>query len=590
MSKTNDLDLLDYYTRELDFLRKDGKNFAQRFPKVASRLDLRDSESLDPHTERLIESVAFLSARVRRDIDREYSEIASGLLGNLCPSLVQPIPSTTVVQISSKDLQGKVTTGIKIPRHTLLSTKTTAGDDCKFRTVWDSKIMGIDVVEGKINDEENLFLKIRTQQKTDLSELTLNSFSFHIAGEWSVCSALYEALSTRVKFLSIKDNHNNKINLNSSAIRFQGFQEDEIALPQAPGSHPAYSLLQEYFSFPQKFFFFELNGLPNNFFTGSELNITIDMGGLPSKLRLVDSQNFKLNCIPVINIFSKISEPITINHKNYEYLLVADRTQELSTEVHSVVNITASEAGAKIPKIIPQFSELESDKNFDTDSNLVFWSFTRRKSLRKDFSGTDIFLNFVDKKNFLNDPTYPILYANLLCTNRRLAEQLPVKASLTGEGVSAGLSINCLYEPSRQRDPPLGSETIWKLTSLLSLNHHSLIDGETSKTILREILALFASDNNSDLDQIRGVLGLKAKGVTRKLSSDAWRGFCRGIEIEIELDPESFVGSSMILFSLVLSRFFSLYTTINSFISVSVVRGNQKIVEWPPIIGRQEFI
>ena len=61
MSKTNDLDLLDYYTRELDFLRKDGKNFAQRFPKVASRLDLRDSESLDPHTERLIESVAFLA-------------------------------------------------------------------------------------------------------------------------------------------------------------------------------------------------------------------------------------------------------------------------------------------------------------------------------------------------------------------------------------------------------------------------------------------------------------------------------------------------------------------------------------------------
>jgi len=230
------------------------------------------------------------------------------------------------------------------------------------------------------------------------------------------------------------------------------------------------------------------------------------------------------------------------------------------------------------------------EDNFKEKFNHVFWSSSRRKSLRKDFSGTDIFLNFVDKKNFLNDPTYPILYANILCTNRRLAEQLPVKASLTGEGVSTGLLINCLYEPSRQRDPPLGSETIWKLTSLLSLNHHSLIDGETSKTILREILALFASDNNSDLDQIRGVLGLKAKGVTRKLSSDAWRGFCRGIEIEIELDPESFVGSSMILFSLVLSRFFSLYTTINSFISVSVVRGNQKIVEWPPIIGRQEFI
>ena len=199
-------------------------------------------------------------------------------------------------------------------------------------------------------------------------------------------------------------------------------------------------------------------------------------------------------------------------------------------------------------------------------------------------------MNFVDKNNSIENPIYPVLYAKILCTNRRLAEQLPVKASLTGDGVSAGLIINCLYEPSRQRDPPLGSETIWKLTSLLTLNHHSLVAGETSKTFLREILSLFASDKNSDLDQIRGVLGLSAKGITRKFSDDAWRGFCRGVEIQIQLDPEAFVGSSMILFSLILARFFSLYTTINSFISLSVVKGKEKIVEWPPMSGNQELI
>ena len=314
------------------------------------------------------------------------------------------------------------------------------------------------------------------------------------------------------------------------------------------------------------------------------------MGGIPSKIRSVGTENLKLNCIPIINLFSKISEPITIDHRNYEYLLIADRTRELSTEIHSVINVTASEPGAKIPKLIPQFSALENDEKIDNSCNSTFWSCSRKKSLRKDFPGTDIFLNFVDKKNSLHNPTFPVLYAKILCTNRRLAEQLPVKASFTGEGVSAGLTINCLYEPSRQRDPPLGSETIWKLTSLLSLNHHSLVAGETSKNLLREILSLFASDKNSDVDQIRGVLGLTAKGTTRKLSNDAWRGFCRGVEIEIQLDPEAFVGSSMILFSLVLAKFFSLYTTINSFISLSVVRGKEKIVEWPPMSGNQELI
>lgn len=590
MSRTKELDLLDYYVRELDCLRKDGKDFAQRFPKVASRLDLRESESLDPHTERLIESVAFLAARVQRDIDREYSEVASGLLGNLCPSIIQPIPSTTVVKINTNASQGKVNAGIKIPKHTVLSTKTTKGDDCKFRTVWDSKIMALEVHEAKINDNENLFLKILAMQNTDLSEMALDSLSFHITGEWSICSAIYEAISSRVKLISVKDKYNNKTNLNSSAIRLQGFQEDEVALPQIPGSHPAYSLLQEYFSFPKKFFFFELNGLSHKAFRGNVLNIEIDVGGLSSKISSVLTENFKLNCVPIINIFTKISEPIKIHHRNYEYLLVADRTRELSTEIHSIINVTASEPGAKIPKLIPQFSALENSEDFDAKDNSIFWSSTRKKSLRKDFSGTDIFLNFVDKKNSLNDPTYPVLYAQILCTNRRLAEQLPVKASLAGEGISSGLSINCLYEPTRQRDPPLGSETIWKLTSLLSLNHHSLVAGETSKTLLKEMLVLFASDKNSDIDQIRGVLGVNAKGVTRKISQEAWKGFCRGTEIQIELDSEAFVGSSMILFSLVLARFFALYTTINSFTCVSIIRGKEKIVEWPPMSGNQKLV
>ncbi len=590
MSKAEELDLLDYYVRELDYLRKDGKDFAQRFPKVASRLDLRESESLDPHTERLIESVAFLAARVHRDIDREYSEVASGLLENLCPSLIQPIPSSTVVKINPSDQQGKITAGIKVPKHTTLTTKTTMGDDCKFRTIWNSKITSLEVVEAKVDDDDNLFIKIATQNNTDLSEIVLDSLSFHIAGDWSISTALYEALSTRVKSISVRDNQNNSINLNSSAIRFQGFNENELALPQAPGTHPAYSLIQEYFAFPKKFFFFELNGFSNKILAGNEVTILIDLGGLSSKIRKVNFENFQLNCVPVINLFSKISEPITINHRNYEYLLTADRVRELTTEIHSVINVTASEPGARVPQIIPQFSALGKDKNLEENFNNIFWSSSRRKSLRKDFSGTDVFLNFIDKNHSSGRPSYPVLYAKILCTNRRLAEQIPVKASLIGEGVSSGLTINCLYEPSRQRDPPLQSETIWRLTSLLSLNHHSLVDGKNSFTLLKELLSLFASENNSDLDQIRGVLGLSAKGVTRKFSTDAWRGFCRGVEVQIELDPEAFVGSSMILFSLVLAKFFALYTTINSFVCLSVVRGKEKIVEWPPTCGNQELI
>ena len=73
-------DLVDYYRREISYLRESGDHFAQRYPKVAQRLSFSGSESKDPHTERLLESFAFLTARVQREIDREFPLAAMAVL------------------------------------------------------------------------------------------------------------------------------------------------------------------------------------------------------------------------------------------------------------------------------------------------------------------------------------------------------------------------------------------------------------------------------------------------------------------------------------------------------------------------------
>ena len=62
-------DLVDYYRREMSYLRESGDHFAQRYPKVAQRLSFNGSESKDPHTERLLESFAFLTASSLLDAD-----------------------------------------------------------------------------------------------------------------------------------------------------------------------------------------------------------------------------------------------------------------------------------------------------------------------------------------------------------------------------------------------------------------------------------------------------------------------------------------------------------------------------------------
>jgi len=88
---TPENDLLDYYRDEIAYLRVQGGEFAERYPKIAQRLLLSASESPDPHTERLMESFAFLAARVHRDIDGEFPAISGALLESTCPNLVHPV-------------------------------------------------------------------------------------------------------------------------------------------------------------------------------------------------------------------------------------------------------------------------------------------------------------------------------------------------------------------------------------------------------------------------------------------------------------------------------------------------------------------
>ena len=117
-------DLLDYYKRELAYLRGQGADFARSYPQVAQMLELEKGQSSDPHIERLIEAVAFLSARVHRDLDNEFPQISSALLGLLYPSLVTPLPSISIAQFEVDLSQGKLTTGYQIPKSTPLASCT----------------------------------------------------------------------------------------------------------------------------------------------------------------------------------------------------------------------------------------------------------------------------------------------------------------------------------------------------------------------------------------------------------------------------------------------------------------------------------
>ena len=104
-----------------------GAEFADKYPKVASRLVLEPDKCEDPHVERLLEAFAFLAARVHLKIDDEFPEITEALLSILYPHYIRPIPSMSIVQFHVDPEQGKAPGGIRIPKLTPMFSKPVGG-------------------------------------------------------------------------------------------------------------------------------------------------------------------------------------------------------------------------------------------------------------------------------------------------------------------------------------------------------------------------------------------------------------------------------------------------------------------------------
>lgn len=584
MAHPHHQDLAHYYKQELAYLRTQGADFAERYPKVASRLALHGAESHDPHTERLIESVAFLAGRVRRDMEQELPALALEVLGSVCPSLVQPVPSMTVAQFALDPGQGKVTAGFEIPKGTSVYAQTLEHQECRFTTACDATLWPLHIPQATLDADGMLRLELACNAEVDFSELDIDRLCLHLQGDMSLSMALYDALVSGVVSIHVQPEGGARRQLPLKSWRQLGFDASFQALPIPEHAQPALGLLQEYFAFPRKFHFFELSGLKGLLGRGRNCALVLQLQHAAHALRKLDASNFALGCVPIVNIFSRTSEPLLVDHKHYEYLLIADRQRDSHTQVHSILKVTASDPSQDKPTELTPFG---AASHVGMERETVLWSARREASLRPRIAGTDVFLSFVDAQRAVRSMGSTVVYAQVLCTNRKLAQQVPRRARLVAEGPAQPTVARVLYEPSVERDPPLESDALWQLHSLLTLNHLSLLHSSDGVLRLRELLGLFAADSQRDHAQIKAISALKAHNVAAHIGQQAWRGFCRGTQINLEFDEASYVGGSSLLMSAVLAHFFAMYTAMNSFVRVAAVRGGEVRKQWEPMTGRQ---
>jgi type VI secretion system protein ImpG len=618
-----DTRLLKHYESELSYLREMGAEFAESYPKIASRLGMDGVEVLDPYVERLLEGSAFLSARVQLELEMQYPAFTSHLLEIVYPHYLAPTPSMMVAQLHPDMENANLEEGYVVPRRTQLRSSLAEGAQtaCVFTTgndltLWPIEISEAEYIDGRgalvaagvsgdIDARAAIRLRLKRHADLPIGELQMDQLSLFLGGQGARGWKLHQLLCTQTKGLVARstDRRADWTLPLKGGVKPLGFEASEALLPRPRQSFDGYRLLQEYFAMPERYHFVELNGLS----TGLARSVTSDLDiyillrdGLPEIASGITPDAFSLNCVPAVNLFSKRCDRVQITSRATEHHVLPDRTAGADYEVFAIDRVTGISAdGEDDMPFRPFFSS--SDFTSSGDMHPAYFTVKRKmrqrtekerlKGARTSYLGSESYLSLVDGNQAPYDVAMTQLSVHATVTNRDVPMLLPTGQDdlfhLPDGGPVA--KITTPVTPTRPRPTLAQGDAAWRLISHLSLNYLSIADADHGEgaAALRELIGLYAPTGDRATNmQLEGITSVSSRPIVRRMSDEVLSTAVRGLEITIELDESLFEGTSVYLLGAVLERFFRKYVTINSFTeTVLRTQQNGEIARWRPETG-----
>ncbi|MES2297038.1 MAG: type VI secretion system baseplate subunit TssF [Pseudomonadota bacterium] len=605
-------DIRPFYEREHANLAVLVREFAEQYPQLASMLHIVDGTCEDPTVTRMVEGMAMLGARILQQLEDSYPKFTEALLNVNYPHYTQPFPSASIARFDY-DHAARTITGVStIPRGAIMSAIERGDVACKFRSAYAVTIAPLilaRVAFSAVYDApasvtpasgatSTIHIDIEgTCATLGLAQLDLPVLRAFIDGDASLRASLRDALFMRAVRAYVElDNDGRWIMLEHIPIAAAGFADDDALIPLSAASHPAYRLITEYFAFPEKFNFIDIDLAALSKFLpvhGKRLSLHLALSGIRVDsdiariLKPLSNKNLLLACTPVVNLFPQAAVPITVSHTKAEYPLLASGEHADAFDIHSVdwvKMVRDTGTSATVTQFQPYYSMRHGLSGVRRGR---YWSIRRDDVLAQASPGheTQIALTDIDFNPLA--PETATVSAQLNCTNRDSPTRLQLgqqAGELRIEGGPTTHPIRLLRKPTPSYRFAAGAH--WRLIAQLSLNHRSL--SEENLETFTEMLALYDLPQSPVTQrQIRGIAGMGQRSA-RAWAGDAWGGArVRGIEVCITLDEEAYVGSGMHAFVQVLDHFLALYVQMNAFTQLLIKSKatGQELIRCPPRNG-----
>jgi len=501
------------------------------------------------------------------------------------------------VQFNPETDEKGLAEGFVIPRNSSMNSMLGKSEQtrCEYRTahdvtLWPIKLNQVDYYTRELasleipnipNVKAGIRLRIQTTAGLRFSELKLDSLNLHLMGAGETPMHLYEQFFANAAAIVVQPATRpigwQKI-VDASCIRRVGFDNKQKLLPYDAMSFQGYRLLHEYFAFPQRFMYVELNNLGDAIKSCDDNLLDIIVLFRESNIELegtINVDNFGLFCTPAINLFEKRLDRIPISDKFFEFHVVPDRTRSHDFEVYKLTKVIGY--GARSDQL-EEFLPFYLAKDFGDSEANGYYVINRVPMPNSQNAGFHAAPFSADVKQ---------LGVEALCTNRDLPLHVPIgigSSDFTMEKTVPCTSIRRIGSPTSPKPSHAEGEFAWRIINHLSLNYLSLTDTSEREgsSALRDILRLYSDMGDLQIrKQIDGLKSISSKPITRRISTSGSIAFARGLEITVTLEEAAFEGTGVFLLGAVLEQFFARYVSINSF-TETVVRTLERgeIVRW----------
>jgi type VI secretion system protein ImpG len=506
-----------------------------------------DNPPSDAALKRMMQSVAFRAAHAPGAPDQR-----TPLLDALEPGHGRVMPSCAVAQVLGA-------APATLARGTEFVTR--ARPACRYRTVYDVTLVPAAITSARFlpcldmpaalglppECRSEIAIAIESiDPATPLDVAVATPLRVHIDARPALRSALYDALLLHAVCTCLYSDRQ-WCQLAVSPFAQVGYADSETLLPPRDGDEAALRLLAEYFAFPAKFDFFDIDLKPvlARCPAGTRrivLHVALPQLDAAAALQGLEAATLRLGCTPVVNLFERDAEPVRTSAGHNAYPL----------------RIAGGEALFSVDAVAHDGNVLAPFDGQHGSRNTGYWLLRHADTA----AGAQDTISFVDGEQRPLDLPCGDVAVRVTCTNVETPAALRIGhpgGDLMAQGGTFPARLLMVPTAARPHAHP------WHVLAFNTPAERRL--SRQGLPALLNVLRLY----DAPAQLLAGIVDLDRHGAAAWLRFPQGAAWMHGIEVRIMVDDVAFARRGVFTFAQVMERFLAYYAQARSFTQLIVV-------------------